>query len=90
MKMTFASSSVWQCIDQHMSCGGRSGKLREVREVVAHFGRSIVELKTFLNEFAKATRDYPYAWHLHGRKRLWEIRVQMRLKQAGLERVEDG
>eukprot|EP00434_Breviolum_minutum_P044334 symbB.v1.2.039585.t1/scaffold6667.1/size16325/2 len=30
----------------------------------------------------EATRDYPYAWHLHGRKRLWEIRVQMRLKQV--------
>ena len=31
----------------------------------------------------QASSDYPYAWHLHGRKRLWEIRVQMRLKQAG-------
>lgn len=30
----------------------------------------------------EASSDYPYAWHLHGRKRLWEIRVQMRLKQV--------
>ncbi|CAJ1343476.1 unnamed protein product [Effrenium voratum] len=30
----------------------------------------------------EATGDYPYGWHLCGRKRLWEIRVQMRLKQV--------
>lgn len=35
------------------------------------------------NTSMEAARDYPYAWHLHGRKRLWEIRVQMRLKQVG-------
>ncbi|OLP91553.1 hypothetical protein AK812_SmicGene26737 [Symbiodinium microadriaticum] len=28
------------------------------------------------------TADYPYGWHLCGRKRLWEIRFQMRLKQV--------
>lgn len=27
------------------------------------------------------TNDYPFAWHFSGRKRLWEIRVQMRLKK---------
>ena len=57
---------------------------REVREVRIACGTFWAEL-TFLNDFAKASRDYPYAWHLHGRKRLWEIRVQMRLKQAGWE-----
>ncbi|CAK9045214.1 Hypothetical protein SCF082_LOCUS25572 [Durusdinium trenchii] len=30
----------------------------------------------------EAAGNYPYAWHLHGRKRLWEIRVQMRLKEV--------
>eukprot|EP00929_Paragymnodinium_shiwhaense_P085880 TRINITY_DN4633_c0_g3_i1.p1 TRINITY_DN4633_c0_g3~~TRINITY_DN4633_c0_g3_i1.p1 ORF type:complete len:389 (-),score=90.49 TRINITY_DN4633_c0_g3_i1:240-1406(-) len=25
--------------------------------------------------------EYPYAWHLHGRKRLWEARVQFRFKR---------
>eukprot|EP00405_Crypthecodinium_cohnii_P027840 CAMPEP_0206516662 /NCGR_PEP_ID=MMETSP0324_2-20121206/63497_1 /ASSEMBLY_ACC=CAM_ASM_000836 /TAXON_ID=2866 /ORGANISM="Crypthecodinium cohnii, Strain Seligo" /LENGTH=437 /DNA_ID=CAMNT_0054009631 /DNA_START=187 /DNA_END=1501 /DNA_ORIENTATION=- len=24
--------------------------------------------------------DYPYSWHLHGRRRLWEVRVQLRFK----------
>jgi len=24
--------------------------------------------------------DYPYGWHFHGRKRLWEVRVQARFK----------
>eukprot|EP00928_Gymnodinium_smaydae_P079432 TRINITY_DN63365_c0_g1_i1.p1 TRINITY_DN63365_c0_g1~~TRINITY_DN63365_c0_g1_i1.p1 ORF type:complete len:507 (+),score=103.25 TRINITY_DN63365_c0_g1_i1:74-1522(+) len=27
------------------------------------------------------TGDYPYSWHMQGRKRLWEIRMHMRLKQ---------
>lgn len=26
------------------------------------------------------TREYPFAWHFGGRRRLWEIRIQMRLK----------
>jgi len=26
------------------------------------------------------TGDYPYAWHFRGRKRIWEVRVQMRFK----------
>jgi len=26
--------------------------------------------------------NYPYAWHFSGRRRLWEIRVQMRFKQV--------
>mmetsp|Transcript_50687 Transcript_50687/g.156921 ORF Transcript_50687/g.156921 Transcript_50687/m.156921 type:complete len:446 (+) Transcript_50687:169-1506(+) len=29
----------------------------------------------------ESTREYPYAWHLTGRKRLWETRLQMRLKR---------
>mmetsp|Transcript_61693 Transcript_61693/g.165960 ORF Transcript_61693/g.165960 Transcript_61693/m.165960 type:complete len:471 (+) Transcript_61693:192-1604(+) len=32
----------------------------------------------------ESTRDkagnYPYSWHMHGRKRLWEVRVQLRFK----------
>lgn len=30
----------------------------------------------------KATSEYPWAWHLAGRRRLWEVRFQMRFKQA--------
>eukprot|EP00930_Biecheleria_cincta_P019517 TRINITY_DN14870_c0_g2_i1.p1 TRINITY_DN14870_c0_g2~~TRINITY_DN14870_c0_g2_i1.p1 ORF type:complete len:411 (+),score=80.71 TRINITY_DN14870_c0_g2_i1:95-1327(+) len=26
-------------------------------------------------------KDYPYSWHLSGRKRLWEIRLQLRFKR---------
>jgi len=29
----------------------------------------------------EARGDYPYSWHFAGRKRLWEVRVQVRLKQ---------
>eukprot|EP00443_Scrippsiella_acuminata_P070782 CAMPEP_0115545532 /NCGR_PEP_ID=MMETSP0271-20121206/92655_1 /TAXON_ID=71861 /ORGANISM="Scrippsiella trochoidea, Strain CCMP3099" /LENGTH=438 /DNA_ID=CAMNT_0002978887 /DNA_START=24 /DNA_END=1340 /DNA_ORIENTATION=+ len=29
---------------------------------------------------AEAEAQYPYAWHLAGRRRIWEIRVQMRFK----------
>jgi len=25
--------------------------------------------------------DYPYAWHLHGKKRTWEVRLQMQFKK---------
>lgn len=28
-----------------------------------------------------AVGDYPYSWHLRGRKRLWEVRVQVRFKR---------
>jgi len=28
----------------------------------------------------EARGDYPYSWHFSGRKRLWEVRVQVRLK----------
>lgn len=36
------------------------------------------------------TGEYPYAWHLAGRKRLWEIRVQLRFKQVPTGRVYFG
>mmetsp|Transcript_58782 Transcript_58782/g.131477 ORF Transcript_58782/g.131477 Transcript_58782/m.131477 type:complete len:416 (+) Transcript_58782:106-1353(+) len=26
--------------------------------------------------------DYPYAWHLHGKKRTWEVRLQMQFKKV--------
>jgi len=29
----------------------------------------------------ESTAAYPYSWHLSGRKRLWEIRLQMRFKR---------
>jgi len=34
-----------------------------------------------MQPWREATADYPYAWHLSGRKRLFEIRLQLRLKQ---------
>jgi len=27
-----------------------------------------------------STGNYPYSWHMHGRKRLWEVRVQLQFK----------
>mmetsp|Transcript_32216 Transcript_32216/g.63476 ORF Transcript_32216/g.63476 Transcript_32216/m.63476 type:complete len:392 (+) Transcript_32216:69-1244(+) len=36
------------------------------------------------------TGEFPYAWHLAGRKRLWEIRMQLRFKQAPTGRVYFG
>mmetsp|Transcript_28575 Transcript_28575/g.66203 ORF Transcript_28575/g.66203 Transcript_28575/m.66203 type:complete len:327 (-) Transcript_28575:36-1016(-) len=29
--------------------------------------------------------DYPFSWHLQGRKRLWELRLQMRFKETPKE-----
>eukprot|EP00930_Biecheleria_cincta_P057860 TRINITY_DN43733_c0_g1_i1.p1 TRINITY_DN43733_c0_g1~~TRINITY_DN43733_c0_g1_i1.p1 ORF type:complete len:414 (+),score=76.59 TRINITY_DN43733_c0_g1_i1:35-1243(+) len=29
----------------------------------------------------EAAGQYPYAWHFHGRKRIWEVRVQIRFKR---------
>merc|ERR1719203_438533 len=26
-----------------------------------------------------ASGNYPYSWHMHGRKRIWEVRLQIRL-----------
>jgi len=36
------------------------------------------------------TGEYPWAWHLAGRKRLWEIRMQLHFKQAPTGRVYFG
>lgn len=30
----------------------------------------------------ETTKDYPYSWHLGGRKRFWEIRLQLRFKRV--------
>jgi len=30
----------------------------------------------------ESTGEYPYSWHLRGRKRLWEIRIQIRFKRV--------
>lgn len=38
----------------------------------------------------QATGEYPYSWHLSGRKRLWEIRLQMRFKQIPQSKVYFG
>mmetsp|Transcript_16336 Transcript_16336/g.30028 ORF Transcript_16336/g.30028 Transcript_16336/m.30028 type:complete len:313 (+) Transcript_16336:1-939(+) len=36
------------------------------------------------------TREYPFAWHFEGRKRLWEIRIQMRFKTLPRGRLHFG
>lgn len=33
---------------------------------------------------------YPYSWHLHGRKRIWEVRVQVRFKQPSKQTIYFG
>eukprot|EP00931_Biecheleriopsis_adriatica_P093042 TRINITY_DN66794_c0_g1_i1.p1 TRINITY_DN66794_c0_g1~~TRINITY_DN66794_c0_g1_i1.p1 ORF type:complete len:395 (+),score=54.15 TRINITY_DN66794_c0_g1_i1:69-1253(+) len=33
------------------------------------------------------TKEYPFAWHLHGRKRLWEIRLQLRFKKVPVNQL---
>jgi hypothetical protein len=38
----------------------------------------------------EATGDYPFAWHLLGRKRLWEIRMQIRFKRIPTGRMYFG
>eukprot|EP00931_Biecheleriopsis_adriatica_P120755 TRINITY_DN95854_c0_g1_i1.p1 TRINITY_DN95854_c0_g1~~TRINITY_DN95854_c0_g1_i1.p1 ORF type:complete len:425 (-),score=79.33 TRINITY_DN95854_c0_g1_i1:26-1264(-) len=38
----------------------------------------------------EATGDYPYSWHLAGRKRLWEIRVQLRFKKVPTSKLYFG
>jgi len=36
------------------------------------------------------TGQYPFAWHMEGRKRLWEIRVQLRFKQVPTSKMYFG
>eukprot|EP00440_Ansanella_granifera_P039133 gb/GFBE01042453.1/.p1 GENE.gb/GFBE01042453.1/~~gb/GFBE01042453.1/.p1 ORF type:complete len:408 (+),score=78.47 gb/GFBE01042453.1/:1-1224(+) len=36
------------------------------------------------------TGDYPYSWHLAGRKRLWEIRIQLRFKRVPTSKIYFG
>jgi len=78
------------------SGGSGSGVLRANLPYVHEFendflnGKGLALHQPTHAKHLEATGEYPYSWHLSGRKRLWEIRLQIRFKRIPQSKVYFG